>query len=68
MKMLPEEVINAATINGAWAMNLQEEVGNLSKGKRANFILTQPLASLPYLFYSFGENHLDKIIINGEVY
>lgn len=66
MKMLPNEVINAATINGAFAMNLENETGNLGRGKRANFIITKSIPSLSYLFYSFGENLVEKVIINGK--
>lgn len=66
MKMLPEEAINAATINGACAMELQEEVGSIAAGKKANIILTKPIPSLAYLPYSFGSNLIDKVMIAGE--
>ncbi len=66
MKMLPEEAINAATINGAYAMELQDEVGSISIGKKANLIFTKPISSLAYLPYSFGSNLIDKVMINGE--
>jgi imidazolonepropionase len=66
MKMLPEEVINAATINGAYAMESASEAGSITIGKRANLIFTKPVSSLAYLFYSFGTNHIDRIMINGE--
>ncbi|OYW81419.1 MAG: imidazolonepropionase [Sphingobacteriia bacterium 28-36-52] len=65
MKMQPEEAINAATINGAFAMELQDEVGSITVGKRANLIFTQPIPSLAYLPYSFGSNLIDKVMING---
>ncbi len=65
MKMLPEEAINAATINGAYAMELQDEVGSISKGKKANLIFTKPIPSLAYLPYSFGHNLIYKVMING---
>ncbi len=65
MKMLPEEAINAATINGAHAMELQHELGSISIGKKANLIFTKPIPSLAYLAYSFGENCIDKVMING---
>jgi len=67
MKMLPEEVINAATINGAFAMELQNEVGSITVGKKANLIFTKPIPSLAYLPYSFGSNLIDKVMINGEI-
>jgi imidazolonepropionase len=66
MRMLPEEAINAATINGAFAMELEKEVGSITKGKRANLILTKPIPSLPYLPYSFGNNLIEKVMIAGE--
>jgi imidazolonepropionase len=68
MKMLPEEAINAATLNGAFAMELGQEVGSISVGKRANLILTKEIPSLAYLPYSFGENLIDKVIINGDFF
>ncbi|MBT9485231.1 imidazolonepropionase [Sediminibacterium sp.] len=65
MKLLPEEAINAATINGAFAMELEKEVGSITIGKRANLIFTHPIPSLAYLPYSFGTNLIDKVMING---
>ena len=67
MKMLPEEAINAATINGAYAMGLQDEVGSITVGKKANLIFTKSISSLAYLPYSFGSNLIDKVMINGEI-
>jgi imidazolonepropionase len=66
MKMLPEEAINAATINGAFAMGVQEEAGSIRVGKKANLILTKPIPSLAYLPYSFGSSLIDKVMIKGE--
>src|SRR6188768_132719 len=66
MKMLPEEAINAATLNGAFAMELQNEVGSITVGKKANLIFTKPIPSLAYLPYAFGSNLIDKVMINGE--
>lgn len=68
MKMLPEEAINAATINGAFAMNLEQEVGSITVGKRANLIFTRPIPSLAYLPYAFGSNLIDRVMISGEFY
>lgn len=65
LKLLPEEAINAATINGACAMELEREVGSITIGKRANLIFTQSIPSLAYLPYSFGSNLIDKVMING---
>lgn len=67
MKMLPEETINAATNNGAFAMGLQSEVGSITVGKKANLIFTKQIPSLAYLPYSFGSNLIDKVMINGEI-
>jgi imidazolonepropionase len=66
MKMLPEEAINAATINGAFAMELQNEAGSISAGKKANLIFTKPIPSLAYLPYAFGTNLIEKVMINGQ--
>ncbi len=66
MKMLPEEAINAATINGAYAMELENELGSITIGKKANLIFTKPIPSIAYLPYSFGNNLIDKVMINGE--
>ncbi len=66
MKMLPEEAINAATINAAFAMECADSVGSITKGKKANFILTKTMASLAYFPYSFGSNLIEKVYINGK--
>jgi imidazolonepropionase len=66
MKMLPEEAINAATINGAFAMELENEAGSIAIGKKANLIFTRPVSSLAYLPYAFGTNLIDRVMINGE--
>lgn len=66
MKMLPEEAINAATINGAFAMDLGKKYGSIAKGKKANIIFTKPIPSLAYLPYSFGSNLIDKVMISGK--
>jgi imidazolonepropionase len=66
MKMLPEEAINAATINGAFAMESQQITGSIKKGKRADLIITKPIPSLAYLPYSFGSNLIDQVMIKGD--
>ncbi|SEE43019.1 imidazolonepropionase [Tenacibaculum sp. MAR_2010_89] len=66
MKMTPEEAINAATINGAYAMNLADKVGSITKGKKANFIITKEIPSYGFIPYSFGSNLIDSVYINGE--
>ncbi len=65
MKITPEEAINAATINGAFAMNLSSKVGSITKGKFANFIITKEIPSYGFLPYSFGSNLIDEVYING---
>lgn len=65
MKMLPEEAINAATMNGACAMEIEKEYGSISVGKKANIIFTKPVPSLNYIPYSFGNNLIDKVMISG---
>lgn len=67
MKMTPEQVINATTINTAYAMGLEKEVGSICIGKRANIFITKDIPSYSYLPYSFGENVIDKVILNGKV-
>lgn len=66
LKILPEEAINAATLNGAYAMQVAEQVGSITKGKLANLIFTKPIPSLAYFPYSFGENLIDKVMIRGK--
>lgn len=67
-KMLPEEAINAATLNGAAAMELSENYGSMAAGKVANLIITKPIPSLAYLPYAFGSNLIERVIVKGEVY
>jgi imidazolonepropionase len=66
MRMLPEEAINAATLNGAYAMSLGDTLGSITPGKKANLIFTQPIASLASLPYAFGSNRVDQVMIGGE--
>ena len=65
MRMTPEESINAATMNGAYAMEVHSEVGSITKGKVANLIITKSVPSLTYLPYAFGSNLIDKVMIRG---
>lgn len=67
MKMTPEEAINAATINGAYAMGISNNYGSITKGKKANLIITKTVPNYNYLPYAFGENHIDSVIINGDI-
>lgn len=66
MKMTPEEAINAATINGAYAMNLSTTHGSITKGKKANLILTKEIPSYGFLPYAFGSNLIDTVFLNGK--
>ncbi|GGW85536.1 imidazolonepropionase [Salegentibacter mishustinae] len=66
MKMTPEEAINAATINGAYALELSETHGSITKGKQANFILTKEIPSYTFLPYAFGTNSIESVFINGK--
>ncbi len=68
MKMKPEEAINAATINGAYAMNLSNEVGSITKGKKANFIITKEIPSYGFIPYNFGNHVIGGVYINGKVF
>ncbi len=67
MKMTPEEAINAATINGAYAMGLSKTHGSITVGKKANLIITKSIASFYQLPYAFGSNLIEQVIIEGKV-
>jgi imidazolonepropionase len=65
MKMTPEEAINAATLNGAYAMEVEEMAGSITKGKLANLVMTREIPSLAFLPYSFGSNLIEKVMLCG---
>ena len=67
LKMTPEEAINAVTLNGAAAMELQNNYGTIAVGKKANMIITRKMSSISYIPYDFGNNPVEKTIINGEI-
>ncbi|MGN7812347.1 imidazolonepropionase [Flavobacterium sp. 22076] len=67
MKMTPEEAINAATINGAYAMGLSETHGSITKGKKANLIITKPISSYYQIPYAFGSNLIEDVLIDGQI-
>jgi imidazolonepropionase len=67
LKMTPEEVINATTINTAYAMGVEKELGSICIGKKANFFITKPIPSYAYLAYSFGHNVIEKVIVAGKL-
>jgi len=66
-KMTPEEAINAATINSAYAMNLSKTHGSIAIGKQANVFITKEIPSYSYIPYSFGSNLIETIILNGKI-
>ena len=66
MKITSEEAINAATINGAYAMKLSDKVGSITKGKLANLIITKPINSIDEIPYRLGNDNIRDLILNGE--
>ena len=68
MKMTPEEAINAATINGAYAMGISATHGSITIGKKANLIITKPIPSYYQLPYAFGSNLIDFVLVEGEIF
>lgn len=67
LRMTPEEVINAVTINSAYAMGIQEETGSICKGKEANFFITKEIPNYQFLPYAYGSDLIDTVVLNGEV-
>jgi imidazolonepropionase len=67
LRMTPEEVINATTINTAYAMGIEKELGSICVGKKANLFITKAIPSYAYLPYSFGHNVIDRVMINGKI-
>jgi len=65
MKMTPEEAINAATINGAYAMGLEKTHGSICIGKKANFMITKEIPSYNFIPYSFGNHQIEQVYIEG---
>lgn len=68
MKMTPEEAINAVTLNGAAALEMSDSLGSIAKGKTANLILTKKISSLAYIPYDYGNNPVERMILNGAFY
>jgi imidazolonepropionase len=67
LKMTPEEAFNAATINGAFALEMQNELGSITVGKKANLIISKEIESYGFIPYSFGSDQIEQVIINGKV-
>jgi imidazolonepropionase len=63
LKMTPEEAVNAVTINGAAALELEREMGTIAPGKKANLILTKPIPSLAYIPYDYGNSNIERLIL-----
>lgn len=67
LRLLPEEAINAVTINAAYAMGLSETHGSVTVGKKANLFITKKMPSYEYFPYAYGSNLVETVILNGEV-
>jgi len=67
LKMLPYEVLNAVTRNGAYAMGLEETHGSITPGKVANLVITEPMPGFGYMPYSYGTSQIRKVILNGKI-
>ncbi|QOI98710.1 MAG: imidazolonepropionase [Flammeovirgaceae bacterium] len=67
MKMTPEEAINAATLNTAYALELDDVMGAVTVGKRANLVITRPMPSLAYLPYAYGSNLIESVLVDGKL-
>ena len=67
LKMLPYEVLNAVTRNGAYAMGLEDSHGTVSPGKVANLIVTDPMPDFGYMPYAYGSSQINRVILNGQI-
>jgi imidazolonepropionase len=65
LKMTPEEALVGLTLHGAYALGWEQQMGSISVGKQADFVLTHPAPSLAYFPYRFGENHADRVFKKG---
>lgn len=65
-KMLPEEAINATTVNTAYAMCVEDSLGTIAKGKIANFFITKPISSIEFLPYAYGSNKVETVYLKGK--
>jgi len=65
-RMLPEEAINATTINSGYAMGVSDKLGSIAVGKLANFYITKPITTYEYMPYAYGENKVERVWINGK--
>jgi len=67
LRMIPEEIINAVTINGAYAMGIEDHLGSIAIGKTANLFITKPIPTYAFMPYAYGSNKVEKVIINGKI-
>jgi imidazolonepropionase len=65
--MLPLEALAAASINGAFAMDVQDEAGTIDRGKLANLIITKPISSIDVFPYLYGSDLIDTVILRGDI-
>ena len=65
-KLTPQQALNALTVNAAFALEVEDTHGSITKGKQASFMITKPISSLAYIPYSFGENQIEQVVINGK--
>ncbi len=67
LRMLPYEVLNAVTINGAYAMGLEKTHGTITPGKAANLLITHPMPGFGFMPYAYGSSQISKVILNGNI-
>jgi imidazolonepropionase len=67
LNLLPEEVVNACTINGAYAMGISDRLGSIARGKTANLFITSEISGIASVPYNYGSNLIDTLILNGEI-
>ncbi len=67
LRMIPQEALNAVSLNSAYAMGLEKELGSIDRGKKANIVITKEVPGLEYLPYAYGTKLIDKVILNGEM-
>lgn len=66
LRLTPEEAFNAITINSAYAMGVADELGSVTRGKKANLVITNPVPNIEYMPYAYGDNKVDVVLVNGE--
>ena len=66
-RMSPKEVINATTLNGAYAMGINDRLGSIARGKTANLFITSEIPGIEFLPYAYGSNLVETVILNGEI-